>query len=146
MSDHEAVWTIGYQGRTLDGFIDTLSSASVDMVVDIRSKPVSRKPGFSKGPLSRRLDGSGIQYIHMPKLGMPLDLLNLRSQLADNRVILDAYREGMSNRKDDIDQLCNWTQSLRICFLCFESDATQCHRGIIAEHLQEERQLEDRHL
>jgi hypothetical protein len=47
-----ALFTIGYQGRTLEDSLNVLLTASVTLLCDVRRNPVSRKPGFSKGVLS----------------------------------------------------------------------------------------------
>lgn len=146
MAESGLVWTIGYQGRSVEGFLQTLDTVSIDLLVDIRSKPFSRKSGFSKGPLARILGERGIRYVHLPELGMPLHLLALRPQLDDNIPILEAYREGMSDRTDGIERLCTWAGSASLCLLCFEAEVSQCHRSIVADHLRKERQLEIRHL
>lgn len=146
MIEVKVIHTIGYQGRSLDGFLSTLESASIDALIDIRSKPLSRKPGFSGRALQQALAARGIQYHHAPDLGMPLDLLALRPQFEDNTPILEAYRARMADRSKAIDQLCERAESRRICLLCFEADVSQCHRGVVAAHLREERQLLVRHL
>lgn len=146
MAESGRVWTIGYEGRSVDAFLDTLDSASIDLVVDIRTKAFSRKSGFSKGPLARRLGERGVQYIHLPELGMPLHLLALRPSLDDNTPILEAYRAGMSDRTGGIEQLCTWATSVSVCLLCFEAEVSQCHRSVVAEHLRKERRLKIHHL
>lgn len=140
------VHTIGYQGRSRDGLLTALRSADIDILIDIRSKATSRKPGFSKKVLQLALEAHGIQYHHAPELGMPLDLLALRPQLSDNTSILEIYRTQMPTRHDAIDHLCQEAASRRICLLCFESDVSQCHRSVVADHLREERHLTIRHL
>ena len=44
----KAICTIGYEGGTVPGFISALKDADVELVLDIRAAPVSRKKGFSK--------------------------------------------------------------------------------------------------
>ncbi|MCY3786821.1 MAG: DUF488 domain-containing protein [bacterium] len=44
--------SVGYQGRTVDQLIDVLRGGGVEVLVDVRLNPISRKPGFSKKPLS----------------------------------------------------------------------------------------------
>ena len=48
----KAICTIGYEGATVDAFLRTLREAGVELVLDIRAAPVSRKKGFSKNQLS----------------------------------------------------------------------------------------------
>jgi uncharacterized protein (DUF488 family) len=41
----KAISTIGYEGGTVDAFLRTLREAGVELVLDIRAAPVSRKKG-----------------------------------------------------------------------------------------------------
>src|SRR5262245_13083643 len=67
----DPIFTIGYEGATVDGFIGALRKAGVALVVDIRAAPVSRKKGFSKNHLAQHLSEAGIGYRHLRGLGTP---------------------------------------------------------------------------
>ena len=63
--------TIGYEGTTIDSFVAALRYASVDVLIDVRDLPLSRKKGFSKNGLAEILAASGIEYVHLRGLGDP---------------------------------------------------------------------------
>ncbi len=65
------VFTIGYEGATMDGFIAALDTAGVRQVIDVRALPLSRRPGFSKSSLAASLAAAGIAYVHLKALGTP---------------------------------------------------------------------------
>ncbi len=65
------LFTMGYEGTTIDTFIGNLQAKRIDCVLDIRALPLSRKPGFSKKKLAERLCLVGIRYIHLAELGTP---------------------------------------------------------------------------
>ena len=65
------IFTIGYEGATVDGFIGALRKARVALVLDIRAAPVSRKKGFSQEPLAQHLSEAGTGYRHLRGLGTP---------------------------------------------------------------------------
>ena len=67
----KAICTIGYEGGTVDAFLRTLREAGVELVLDIRAAPVSRKKGFSKNQLAAHLAEAGIGYRHLRGLGTP---------------------------------------------------------------------------
>ena len=67
----KAICTIGYEGGTVAGFIRALKDAGVELVLDIRAAPVSRKKGFSKNQLAAHLADAGIGYRHLRGLGTP---------------------------------------------------------------------------
>ena len=67
------VFTIGYEATTVGEFVAALQQAGVERVIDVRAIPNSRRPGFSKTPLSRALAEVGIDYVHLRALGTPAD-------------------------------------------------------------------------
>src|SRR5438552_16030725 len=67
----DGVIGFGYQGHTLDTFIDGLGTAGVRLLVDVRLTPTSRKPGFARTRLQAALRAAGIDYLHLSTLGNP---------------------------------------------------------------------------
>lgn len=65
------LFTFGYEGLTIDGFISRLKDARVNLIVDVRELPLSRKKGFSKSAFREHLAAAGIGYEHRPALGCP---------------------------------------------------------------------------
>lgn len=124
--------TIGYEGRSIDEFIALLLDAEIEILVDVRETPLSRKPGFSKRRLAEALDAVGIEYRHERLLGNP----------KDNR---DAFRAGApearsrflahlnNGSRTSYDEVIALTSAHRLALLCFERAHDQCHRSCIAE-------------
>ncbi len=65
------IFTIGYEGATVAALLAALTQAGVERLIDVRALPVSRRPGFSKTPLSAALAEAGIDYVHLRALGTP---------------------------------------------------------------------------
>lgn len=65
------IHTIGYEGKSIEEFVDILVENDVQIVVDVRELPLSRKAGFSKRGLAAALEERGIGYVHMRELGTP---------------------------------------------------------------------------
>lgn len=141
----DSIFTIGYQGRSLDEFVAFLVQQQIDTLCDVRRKAISRKKGFSKRALSAALESVGITYIHMPNLGMPLDLLPEKNA-KDNSPILAQYECRISDEAEDVERLALAARQTRVCLLCFEDDHRQCHRGILADVVSSEWQCEIHHL
>lgn len=146
MESRVPLCTIGYQGKHIGDVIAALIEASIDLVLDIRTRPISRKPGFSKQALTSLLEENGIAYRHLPELGMPIELLAHRTPKDGNAAILSAYRERLPGLIHGLDEVCSYASIHNVCLLCFEADPSQCHRGLVANRLREERQLQVRHL
>jgi len=66
------VFTVGYEGLDIDGFMPLLSGHRIQTAVDVRELPLSREPGFSKKAMSRTLEIRDIGYVHSHcRAGLP---------------------------------------------------------------------------
>lgn len=123
-------FTIGYSGRTLDGFVSTLLDAKVDRVVDVRALPLSRRKGFSKTPLSEALTSKGIEYVHLREAGNPF-----RDQKNDISKCLVLYAGYIATNPGVVAKVEAALDGHRAALLCVEAKACECHRSVIVEGL-----------
>jgi hypothetical protein len=65
-----AVYTMGYEERSVDGFLNKLLRNGIKRIVDVRANPVSRKYGFARSSLSALAAKLGLGYYHCPELGI----------------------------------------------------------------------------
>jgi uncharacterized protein (DUF488 family) len=65
------LFTIGYEKARLDEVIAALREAGVASLIDVRDRPISRRPGFSKRQLAAALEEAGIRYVGLRALGTP---------------------------------------------------------------------------
>jgi uncharacterized protein (DUF488 family) len=114
-----------------------LRSHRVEILIDVRRNPVSRKPGFSRRCLEEYLPTVGIQYVHYPALGTPVYIKRHYNMRSDILMALRAYRKYLESRKPQVLTLLRTFSSKRFCLLCLEKDPRACHRSIIAEMLAE---------
>ena len=69
---NDTIYTIGYQGRTIDEFIKILKINGIDLLVDARYSVESQyKPEFSGDILKRELARNNVEYEHHQELGVP---------------------------------------------------------------------------
>lgn len=66
-----AVYTAGYEGFQVDGFLNLLIKSGIECVLDVRKNPISRRYGFHKSTLSRLCQKLGLEYIHYSEFGIP---------------------------------------------------------------------------
>ena len=71
--DSLGLFGVGYEGQTLESFVDALIAADVTALIDVRLNALSRKPGFSRRSLGDALSEAGMAYQHRPELGNPKD-------------------------------------------------------------------------
>jgi uncharacterized protein (DUF488 family) len=127
------IYSLGYEGMTLDALVDRLAGARVSVLVDVRLNPISRKPGFARRRLSEALAAAGIGYVHEKELGNPPD--NRDSfRVGDGEAGRSRMRSILDNRAGDaLDRVVELASSRRIAVLCVERDAHCCHREVITE-------------
>src|SRR5256885_16681935 len=65
------LYTIGYEKARLDDVVAALKGAGVATLIDVRGRPISRRPGFSKRQLAAALEEAGIGYVGLRALGTP---------------------------------------------------------------------------
>jgi len=133
------VFTIGYEGASIESYVNKLISQNIELLVDVRNNPVSMKTGFSKKQLKNILSKLNIMYMHLPTLGIPSPLRKkyLTKESKDYTGLFDIYiREILNNASEDLNLLKELADKKnRIALTCFEKDPECCHRKIIAESI-----------
>lgn len=130
-----ALVTVGYEGRTAEQLVQALVNDDVDVLVDVRLTPSSRKPGLSKSKLSAELEQAGVRYMHLRALGNPRD--NRTGFRAGDPASQHRYAEVLGGEDADaaLRQLEELLTASRVALLCFERDSGACHRQAIADEL-----------
>jgi len=132
MTEKTTLCTIGYEGLTIEAFMNRLKESGVRIVIDVRELPLSRKRGFSKKVLAESLHRSGIAYAHMPALGCPKPIRdayrNDGNWLAYTRRFL-AY---LGAQDEAVAELAKIACSTSACLVCYEADFNFCHRSMVA--------------
>lgn len=130
--------TIGYEGHTLESYLNRLIKDGVTLLCDVRRNPLSRKYGFSKGTLSNACEGVGIAYAHLPELGIASEERRELHTQADYDALFDAYeRESLPRKTDALSKIRAWIEAgERVALTCFEHLPEQCHRHCVAEALE----------
>jgi uncharacterized protein (DUF488 family) len=132
-------FTIGYEGSSFEGYLNRLIKNNIKTLVDVRRNPLSRKYGFSKKTLSETVEKLGIQYVHIPQLGISSDQRQeLKTQADYNRLFISYEKNELKNNKEALNQLYEiFKTKKRIAITCFEAHVCMCHRGRIVKALQE---------
>jgi uncharacterized protein (DUF488 family) len=128
-----AVYSLGYEGLSIDGFLDVVLKAGIQMVIDSRYNPISRKYGFSKSSLANKCHYVGTRYHQFSEMGIPS---KIRSQIQDRQALWDFYTEEILSRNSEVlESIANICMSDPSVLICFERKPEDCHRHIIAREL-----------
>lgn len=141
------ILTIGYEKSSIEDFIATLKLCEVEVLVDIRDVPVSRKRGFSKRALSDAVNHVGLEYIHVRELGDPKPGRDA-ARRGDIEVFERIFRSHLmgEDAQAALDDVLEIASRARVCLLCFERDHSCCHRAIVAAELANRETFKIRHL
>ena len=127
-----ALFTFGYEGLAIDGFIARLKKAGVTVVVDVRELPLSRKKGFSKTAFTAALNNAGIVYTHVPTFGCPKSVRNQYKIDGNWKRYEKAFNAYLATRTSAVASLAKFSKTTKACLVCFEADFNFCHRTLVA--------------
>jgi uncharacterized protein (DUF488 family) len=131
------LFTIGYEGKDLSTVLHCLKAAGVECVLDVRENPFSRKPGFSKGPLSKAMETAGIRYVHLKELGTPRALREKVKLDGDYGQFFSEMRQYLAMQEEAIERACRHVRCMICCLICYEESVDTCHRKVVAEMIRE---------
>ncbi|WP_229683340.1 DUF488 domain-containing protein [Echinicola rosea] len=135
--EETTLFTIGYEGISLEKYLQKLVKNNVKLLVDVRKNPLSMKFGFSKTLLKRYCNSLGIEYLHIPEVGINSDKRQKLEVQADyDRLFADYKKTTLSETSKSQEQILgSLRQYKRIALTCFEAEPCQCHRSHLAEAL-----------
>lgn len=131
-----SLYTIGYQGRSLEEFVNQLRHFGISILVDVREVAFSRKKGFSKVPLSQYLKEYDIEYSHFKELGSPKPLRQKIRLDGDYDYFFEKYSRYIRSQIIIIEELYRIILSKTCCIMCYEREPRNCHRSIVAKEIK----------
>lgn len=131
------LFTIGYEGRSLEGYLNVLLRSGVTLLCDVRRNPLSRKYGFSKKALASGCEKVGIRYQHLPALGIASAKRKQARTRADfDRLFAEYERSTLVSEKRELRRIQDWVAGGEsVALTCYERCAEDCHRHRVANAL-----------
>ena len=132
------LFTIGYEGKSIDAYLNQLIAHHVMALVDVRKNPFSMKYGFSKAKLQNYTERAGLRYYHLPELGIPSNLRRDLNSPKAYRDLFEYYRtEILPNQREHLEEVKTLLgEHTRIALTCFEREHHCCHRSQVTEYLK----------
>lgn len=132
------VRTIGHSTRDIGPFLALLREAGVDLVVDVRRYPMSRRfPQFRKEALEGALARAGIDYRHEEPLGGRRTPVGGSRNAAWRSRGFRAYADhmGSSGFREALARLEEDARDRAPAIMCAEIVPWRCHRQLISDVL-----------
>ena len=142
-----SLYTIGYEKALLKDVVSTLAAARVATLIDVRDRPISRRPGFSKRQLASAIEEVGARYVHLQALGTPPE-----GRLANSRREWDRFwaivEEKLARPEAELalQEAGVIAEAAPSCLLCYEADWQICRRRRVAEILAQRHGFRVSHL
>jgi uncharacterized protein (DUF488 family) len=130
--DMTKIFTIGFSGKSPEAFLDVLNAARISCVWDIRQWRLSTYVPYYNGDNLANVLGN--RYEYHPEFAPTADIL---ASYKDKKITWPEYEKRYRELLQKRDPLhnCNISKLDRICLLCTEKTATQCHRRLAAEYI-----------
>ena len=146
-SNEIVLYTIGYEGKKFEEYLNQLIQHDVRVLVDVRKNAHSMKYGFSKSTLKNAVENLGMSYIHIPNLGIESENRQALNTKADYDALFAVYAKTFTEKAKDLEYLNSILhENARIAMTCFEKDVAYCHRGVVADKMKQKYGVEVRHL
>ena len=130
------LFTIGYEGKTIEEYLNLLIKNNIKTLCDVRKNPVSRKYGFSKGTLSEILEKIDIKYVHIPELGINSSQRKDLNSPDSYKKLFKNYRNTLHTKSLYLEKLYDlFISEKRVALTCFEKDPEMCHRNEILSYI-----------
>jgi len=130
-------FTIGYEGISLENYLNKLIINDVKLLCDVRKNPLSRKYGFSKSQLKNACESLGIKYVHIPELGIESHKRQELNSDADYKLLFKEYEKTTLPRNKKFLMYLNdlIKANKRVAITCFEKEVHMCHRSRVLNAL-----------
>jgi uncharacterized protein (DUF488 family) len=131
------LFSIGYEGKSLEHYLNQLIINDVKLLCDVRKNSLSMKYGFSKSQLKHACENVGINYLHIPELGIVSEKRQALNSLNDYQVLFKEYEKTvLIENKEYLLSINDLLKKYsRVALTCFEATECMCHRGRVVKAL-----------
>ncbi len=141
------VFTAGYEGLSVDAFLNRLVENGVRQLIDVRHNPIARRYGFHRSTLQRLTGNLDIDYVHIPELGIQSALRQNLNTMDDRTELFDQYEKTtLATNEEALDRVAKLMMEKPSVLVCMEAEAVCCHRSRVAESIAERTSLPIRNL
>lgn len=142
-----AVYTSGYEGLSIDGFLNRLVSAGIKHLIDVRRNPIARRFGFHRSTLKRLCESLEIAYSHLPELGVESGMRQSLDTQDDYEKLFQHYRKStLIDEKLAVERVTQLVKESPSVLVCMEAQPKCCHRSHLAMAVSKRSRLKVDHL
>lgn len=138
MAHRREILTVGHSTRDPGELEDLLGRHGVELVLDVRAHPSSRRmPHFAREPLERSLSAAGIGYLHVPELGGRRRPGPASPNAGWRNEAFRGYADHMGSPEfaHGLERVEASAGERPACLMCAEALWWRCHRRLVADAL-----------
>lgn len=142
-----AVYTAGYEGLQVDGFLNLLIQSGIERLIDVRRNPIARRFGFHKSTLVRLCGSVGITYEHVAELGIASEFRQSLESEADYLALFESYETTtLVSEQQAVTRVAAMVVEKPSVLVCMEANPCCCHRSRLANEVSRRTELPIVHL
>ncbi len=131
-------YSAGYEGLSVDAFLNRLLRNGISRVIDVRRNPVARRYGFHRKTLAGLCNKLEIEYRHFPRLGIATDKRRQLSTYDDyDRLFKEYEHTTLVHEKAPLQEVAKLMTENPSVLICSEADPSFCHRTRVANKVSE---------
>ncbi|MCA1567278.1 MAG: DUF488 domain-containing protein [Acidobacteria bacterium] len=133
------LFTLGYQGLSLEAYALILQEAGAGVVLDVRERAWSYRPQYVKSPFRDGLASYGLDYVHLNVAGNPSAI---RKTVNSTEECMLRYSEYLALHPEVVEELYSHVRAAAergrpACLTCYEHLTADCHRSVLVNYLLE---------
>ena len=131
-----SLYTVGHSTRSLEEFLELLSSFDIRRLADVRRFPASRRhPHFAASNLAPALEAHHILYRHFEALGGRRSVRKHSRHTAWRVAAFRGYADHMDTAEfqNALTELLDWAGEERAAIMCAEALPFRCHRQLLSD-------------
>lgn len=138
INNKPTLFTIGYEGKSVEEYVNLLIKEDIKVLCDVRKNPLSMKYGYSKNQLKNIVENVNIKYIHIPELGIVSDKRKELNTMKDYEMLFEDYdKNTLPLKSHELQYVVDiFKENNRIALTCFEADHHCCHRSRVSIALE----------
>lgn len=133
------IYTIGYERRTVADLMKQLHLLKIEVLADVREKPISRRYEFNAKYLMQSCIAENIDYQPWPNLGSTEELRDQLKASGDIKTFHKNFRDYTEKKLTEAMKMISSEISRKsVALMCYERNHEDCHRSMLAEILSEQ--------
>ncbi len=129
------LWTVSYDGRTVDEIVSTLRDNGIEKVIHIGTVASDLEGSGLEEELKKGLEEEGIEFEHVDGVGQPPQFRGIAADQGKEELTA-AFEAYLSRRSYALDKLRRKIEERPTALLCYLQGEGACEGAVLVQLLQ----------